>query len=307
MIPSTNTAITEPMALPPEERALEPQDWLRLTIPGLIWGSSFYLMAEALESFSPFLVSWLRISLGLFVIAAIPASRVPVPRSSWPRLTLLGLIWMALPLVLFPLAQERVTSSVTGMLNGATPLFVAIVAACIARRLPPRRQLIGLAVGLCGVVLIALPSWADGRSSAGGVVMVLAALSCYGFALNALGPLQRQLGSLPVIARTLAVACLMTAPLGIASIADSDFSWSSAAAVAVVGSLGTGVAYVVMGSNAGRYGSTRAASTTYLIPGVSLLLGLTLRGESVAELAVLGCVVAVLGAYLVNTAVKQRV
>jgi drug/metabolite transporter (DMT)-like permease len=57
-----------------------------------------------------------------------------------------------------------------------------------------------------------------------------------------------------------------------------------------------------MASNAGRYGGTRAASTTYLIPAVSLFLGLVFRGESVEALAVVGSSIALAGAYLVNTA-----
>jgi drug/metabolite transporter (DMT)-like permease len=60
-----------------------------------------------------------------------------------------------------------------------------------------------------------------------------------------------------------------------------------------------------MASNAGRYGSTRAASTTYLIPGVSVVLGISFRDESVEWIALLGCVVALAGAYLVNTAVRS--
>ena len=109
--------------------------------------------------------------------------------------------------------------------------------------------------------------------------MILAALVCYGIALNIAGPVQRRLGSLPVIGRALAIAFVLTAPFGIATISDSEFAWGSAAAVAVLGAFGTGVAYVLMASNAGRFGSTRASSTTYLIPGVSIVLGVVVRGE----------------------------
>ena len=165
---------------------------------------------------------------------------------------------------------------------------------------------LGLAIGLVGVVLIALPSWSEGASSATGVVMILGALVCYGIALNIAGPVQRRLGSLPVIGRALAIAFVLTAPLGLAGIGDSSFSWSSAVAVAVLGALGTGLAFVLMASNAGRFGSTRAASTTYLIPGVSIVLGVLFRDESVRMLALLGSVVALAGAYLVNTAVSRR-
>ena len=57
----------------------------------------------------------------------------------------------------------------------------------------------------------------------------------------------------------------------------------------------TGLAFVLMASNAGSYGSTRASSTTYVIPGVALFLGITFREESVAWLAVSGSAVALVG------------
>ena len=95
---------------------------------------------------------------------------------------------------------------------------------------------------------------------------------------------------------------MITAPLGIAGLGDSEFAWGSAIAVAVLGAFGTGVAFVLMASNAGRYGSTRASSTTYLIPGVSIVLGVVLRDESIEPIALIGSAVALSGAYLVNTA-----
>lgn len=290
----------------PEDVELGPMDWVAIAIPGLIWGSSFFLIAEGLDAFSPYLVTWMRIAFGLTVLAAVPAARRPVPRDAWPMIATLGLVWMALPLTLFSLAEQRVSSSVTGMLNGANPIFTAAVAAVVVVAFPPRRQQIGLLVGLAGIVLIALPSWSDGGSSAGGVLMILGALGCYGIALNLAGPVQRRLGSLPVIVRGLAVAFVLTAPLGLAGIGESEFVWRSAVAVAVLGALGTGLAFVQMASNAGRYGGTRAASTTYLIPAVSLFLGVVFRGESVEALAVIGSSIAVSGAYLVNTAPATR-
>lgn len=289
----------------PEERDLGAADWVALSLPGLIWGSSFFLIAEGLDAFSPFLVTWLRIAFGCVALSMVPAARRPVPRSAWVRIAVLGVVWMALPLSLFSLAQERVSSSVTGMINGGTPLMTALVAALVARSLPPQRQLAGLAIGLAGIALTALPSWSDGGSSAAGVLMILAAISCYGIALNVAGPVQRRFGSLPVMVRALAIAAVLTSPLGLLGFGDSAFAWRSALAVAALGALGTGVAFVLMASNAGRYGSTRAASTTYLIPGVALLLGLSVRGESVAAMAVAGSAVALSGAYLVNTGTRR--
>jgi drug/metabolite transporter (DMT)-like permease len=55
-----------------------------------------------------------------------------------------------------------------------------------------------------------------------------------------------------------------------------------------------------MAWNAGRLGVARAATTNYMIPVVSILLGVGLRGESVAMLALIGTLVTVTGAWQVN-------
>jgi drug/metabolite transporter (DMT)-like permease len=186
------------------------------------------------------------------------------------------------------------------MLNGATPLFVAAVASGLAHRLPPRTQLVGLLVGFVGVVLIALPSLGEGGSSVFGVGLILVALSCYGVALNVAVPLQRRHGSLPVIARAQLVALVVTAPFGVAALPASSFAWHSFLAVLALGALGTGAAFALATTNAGRLGSTRASVTTYIIPVVSLLLGVLLRDEPVAAIAVVGSAIALAGAYLTN-------
>jgi drug/metabolite transporter (DMT)-like permease len=213
---------------------------------------------------------------------------------------LLGVIWMALPLSMFPFAQERVSSSVTGMLNGATALFVTVVAALLARRFPPRQQLVGVIVGFGGVVLIALASAGGGKNSWSGIGIIFIALVFYGLSLNLAVPLQRKYGSLPVLWRAQGIAFVLLAPLAITSLDDVEFAWGPFLAVAALGVLGTALAFVIMANNAGRLGSTRASVSVYLVPVVSLLLGAQVRHESVALLAIVGCAIAIFGAYITN-------
>ena len=219
---------------------------------------------------------------------------------------LLGLIWMAAPLTLFPFAEQRVSSSVTGMLNGATPLFVATVASVLAQRLPPGRQLLGLVIGFLGVVLIAIPTLNEGSSSLVGVAMIVAALCCYGVALNLAAPLQQRNGALPVLWRAQAVATVATLPFGLPHVAEIELQTGPILAVVALGVLGTALAFVGAAANAGRFGSTRASVTAYLIPVVALGLGALVRDESVAALAVIGCAVAVVGAYVASKSARPR-
>ena len=275
-------------------------DWLLLVVPGTIWGASFLFIAEGLRAVGPDGVTFLRILVGFVTLAVLPSARSSVPRAAWPGVALLGVLWMAFPLSMFPHAEQRVSSALTGMLNGATPLFVALVATFLARRLPPRGVVIGLAVGLTGAVLVALPSVGEGRSSVEGVLLILAALVSYGFALNLARSLQQRHGALPVIWRAQAVALLLTAPLGLPDLRQAHWTPGPLLALLALGALGTGMAYVLMAVAAGRVGATRASATTFLRPPVALLLGVLVRGERVALLSVLGGAVCVAGAWLIR-------
>jgi drug/metabolite transporter (DMT)-like permease len=271
---------------------------LRLAAPGLIWGTSFFFIAEGLEAFPAIMITPMRIAFGFAALACVPASRTPIPRSAWPRIIALAAVWMAVPLSMFPFAEERVSSSVTGMLNGATPLFVATVGALVFHMRPSRAQVTGLIVGFLGVVLIAIPTVTEGKSSVVGILLILLALSCYGFSLNVAMPLQQTYGSLPVLWRAQMAALVMTAPFGFTGINDIDFAWKPLLMVGLLGVFGTGLAYVMTVSNAGRLGATRASVTTYLIPVVALALGAIVRDEKVYALSIAGCAVALVGAYL---------
>jgi drug/metabolite transporter (DMT)-like permease len=69
-------------------------------------------------------------------------------------------------------------------------------------------------------------------------------------------------------------------------------------ALIALGSLGTGVANAIVATAAGRTNSTRAAVTTFIIPVVSLVLGVVIRHDDVAALAVFGCGLCLTGAFI---------
>lgn len=292
--------------LPVSRKSTEATDCFLLLIPGLIWGASFLFIAQGLEAVGPNGLTFARILVGFATLALFPSARGHMPRSAWPSIALLGVLWMAFPLSLFPFAEQRVSSALTGVLNGANPIFTAIVAAVLARSLPSRAVTVGLAVGLIGTILVAWPSLNEGRSSAEGVVMILAAVASYGFALNLARPLQQRHGALPVIWRAQAVALILTAPLGLPGLLAANWTLGPLLVVLALGALGTGMAYILIAVAAGRLGSTRASATTFLIPAVALLLGIAVRGERVALLSIVGGAVCVAGAWLIRGATLKQ-
>jgi drug/metabolite transporter (DMT)-like permease len=271
-----------------------------VAIPGLIWGASFLFIAAGLKAIGPSGVTFVRLFIGFASLALFPAARKPVERSAWPRIALVGVLWFAFPLSMFPLAEQRVSSALTGMLNAAVPLCTAIVAIAIARRVLERRVMVGLAIGLMGAGLVAWPTIHEGDSSFVGVLLILAAVVSYGFALNLARPLQQRYGALPVILRAQIVAVLLTAPLGVTDVVSARWTPAPFFSLLILGAFGTGVAFVSLATAAGRVGATRASSAAFLIPPVALLLGVMVRGEQVAMLSISGSVVCLAGSWFMR-------
>ena len=288
-------AATTPSAAPHAPH--DASEWLLLIVPGLIWGASFLFIAEGLRAVGPNGITFLRIAVGFAALGCAPGARRSIPKADWRGVAVLGVVWFAFPLSMFPYAEQRVSSAVTGMLNGGVPLATAVVASLMARRLPARGVITGLGIGLLGVVLVALPSLGEGTNSAVGVALIVVAICSYGVAVNIARPLQDRNGALPIIWRAQAVALVLTAPLGLRETFDAHWSLLPLLSIVALGALGTGVAYVMLSLAGARMGTTRASATTFLIPGVALALGVMVRGERVAALSVLGAAVCVAGAW----------
>lgn len=272
-------------------------DWALVAAVALMWGSSFLLIDVGVEHFAPELVALLRVGFGAATLAVVPAARRAVPREAWRGIAALGVVWMAAPFVLFGIAQQSIDSSLAGMLNGAAPLFTALIAGVVARQLPSGKRAAGLAIGFAGVVAISWPALRGADATAAGAGLVVLAVLLYGVAFNITGPLQRRHGNLPVIWRAQLVALVVLAPPGLASAPGSTFAWSSLVAVAVLGCLGTALAFVAMTTLVGRVGSTRASITIYFLPAVAIVLGALLNDEAIAAISIAGTALVTLGAW----------
>lgn len=249
---------------------------------------------------TPAVIAFARLGLGAATLAALPRARRRIDRADLPRVALLGVVWMAAPLMLFPLAQQHVDSSVAGMINGAAPLFTACVAAVWLRRLPGRWQLLGLGIGFLGVTAIGLPNIRGASASAFGVALLLLAVTLYGLALNLAVPLQQRYGSMPVLLRAQLVATVVVAPLAVTGVPSSTWSWTSGLAILVLGVVGTGLAFPAMSTLVGRVGGPRGSIPIYLIPVIAVVLGVSVRDEHVAPAALLGTALVMVGAWLTS-------
>ena len=284
----------------PLDAAFGAPEWDLVTAIASIWGSSFVLIAIGLGTFTPAVVAFARLALGLLTILAFPGARRRLPRADTHRAHLAGVVWMGAPLLLFPIAQQWVASSVAGMINGAMPLFATLVWVVVMRRSPGRVQLVGIVVGFVGIVAVALPSARGADASPLGVALLLIAVLLYGIATNLIAPLQRRHGALPVVVRAQAAGVVVLLPFALFGLDDSSWSWSSALAMIPLGVLGSGVAFLAMTTLVGRAGADRGSIAIYFVPIVAIVLGVILRGESVHVLQLAGTALVIVGAWLTS-------
>jgi len=292
--------------VPPPASAVDDRfttsDWgLFLAVSG-IWGASFLFIDIGLDSLPPGVITLMRVGLGALALAILSLRRQHsrIASEDRVRLVVISVLWVAVPFTLFPIAEQHISSAVAGLLNGGTPIFAAIFAAVFLHQPTRGAQLVGIAAGFVGVVLVSLPSIGDGSSEAFGVVLVIVATMCYGVAVNLAAPLQQRYGSVNLMAKTLALATIWTIPYGLWQIGDAEWELRPVLAVVVLGVVGTGIAFALMGTLVGSVGPTRASFITYLIPVVALVLGVVFRDDEVFVLEIVGVAFVISGALLAS-------
>ena len=143
-------------------------DWGLLAGAAGIWGASFFFIDIGLEAFAPGLVTFFRIAFGCITLWLIPIKGPKIEQADRKKVMMLGVTWMAFPLSMFPVAQQWINSSMTGMLNSAMPVFTVLVGLSMFKIPTAAIQLFGVATGLAGLFLIGIPEvTTDGTNAIG--------------------------------------------------------------------------------------------------------------------------------------------
>ena len=298
--------MAESVTAPPSESSLRfgPAEWGLSAVIAVVWGSSFLWISIAIDHVEAPVVPLGRNFFGVLALSLFPMARHGIERSDWGRIALLSLVWMGIPFLLFPIAEETVSSAVTGMLNGGLPVIAVVVTALFVRRTPSAYRVAAVFVGFIGIAIISWSSISaedDGPTAdVRGVVLLLIALVCYATAVNLAAPLQRKYGSIRLMFWTQVGAVLWALPLGVPALFKSEHTWSAWSSIFVLGAVGTGVAFVVYGVLLGRSGPIRGMIGNFFTPIVSVLLGVSFRDEHISWWAVLGMAVVVVGAIMTS-------
>ena len=266
-----------------------------------LWGSSFLWIAIAIDHVATGVVPLGRCVFGAAVLAMMPAARRRIHRRDWPRFVVLAAVWMAIPFLLYPTAEQTVSSSITGMINGGLPMVSALVTALWLRRAPSLFRIVAVLVGFSGIAIISVASVDSGRSAdAKGLAMLGAALVSYAVAANVARPMYAKYGSVAPMFWMCVIAAVMSLPYGIVGLTREGFDWQALGALFMLGAMGTGVAFAIYGVLLSRAGTVRGMIGIFFTPIVGTILGVAVRGDSLHPLAFVGMAVVIVGAVMVS-------
>ncbi len=254
---------------------------------GLAWGCSFLFIKYSLLLLTPFGVAFARCALGaltLLVIAALTRVALPKELVVWGHLFVVALCINVVPGVLFALAETRTTSILAGLINALTPLTALFFIVVVFRDDPVRRhQLVGLAVGLAGV-LIVLQVWRGfGTNPWWAVTALLASVTLYGFTFPYVRRFLTPRGLAPVslASAQLTLAALTLLPTFLFDgVAHHDVVPRAVVGIVGLGIFGSGLAFMWNFRVIASAGSSLASTVTYLTPVVAVIVGVIFLHES---------------------------
>jgi drug/metabolite transporter (DMT)-like permease len=254
-----------------------------------MWGTSFLFIKIAVRELPPVYVALGRIAIGaltLLALLAVRRERLPRGGRLWAHLTLLAVFANTVPFSLFAYAEQRVSSVLAGIWNGAAALAtLAVTLVALPAERPTRQRLAGLLIGFAGV-LVVLGVWHGvGGASLSGQLMLLGAITCYGVAFNYVRWIMKHYQASPVALATgqlsmSTVELVLLAPL-IAGLPPAPWRLSGAVlwSVLALGVLGSGIAFALNFHVVRVAGVTTASMVTYLPPVIGAGAGVLVLHE----------------------------
>lgn len=280
--------------------------WLVFIILSVIWGSAFIVMKKSAEHLNGWQIAAIRIfSAGAFFLPFAVFHLRDIPRGKLPLVILSAVLGNLLPAFLFAIAIEnKVNSSLAGILNSLTPLFVISVAAIFFSVKVSTRRIIGVLIGFVGLLILSLTRGGVSFENFAFVMLILLATLMYGVNVNIVSFYLKSVDPIKMATVSLAFMCIPTGILlwqfGIFSLALNDPAthWSIGATI-LLGVVGSAIATALFYQLIRNAGGLFASLVTYAMPVVAILWGIWAQ-EEVTAIQV-GCLGLILGGvYLAN-------
>ena len=273
-------------------------NYFQILLTSALWGSSFFMMKYALEELNAYNISFYRILIGMLFINLLNFKKSNFPIRKHFQLALVGLLWMSFPFYLFAKAEETITSSLAGLINGSTPIFISLIAVLVFKDKILKKQIIYLITGFIGIYFVSFGfSNAFEDLNLGALLALLASIS-YGFAANIVQSLIKEYGSLQTLKIALRYATVISFIL---LILNSSFTLPtyeiSLFPMLLLGIGSSGIAFLSFYNLIDDVGAIAGSITVYIIPIFSMIFGYIFLNETTQIIQLIGIVTVIMSAF----------
>lgn len=271
--------------------SLERRALLAAGITVTLWASAFVSIRFAGQYYEPGSLALGRLLAASAVLVAILLIRregLP-PRAAWPGIAGSGVVWFGVYMVALNAGEQEVDAGTAAMLVNVGPIVVALLGGWFLGEGFPQRLLAGMALSFGGAVVVGLSMTDGGRASVIGVLLCLLAALSYGIGVPMQKPALRHASALQVttfgcLAGTL--ACLPFAGSLITDVATAPLS--ATLNMVYLGIFPTALAFTTWAYALARTTAGKMGATTYLVPGIVVLMSWAALGEVPGWLTLVG-------------------
>lgn len=285
--------------------------WVLAAAFVVVWSSGYIAGPAGVEAVGPFRLLAARFVLAAAVLAPLALWRRGPPRmdrTTVVRVALVGLAMNAVQFGLIYLAFDLGMGATLGsLLHSLSPVLTVVLAGVLLRERVRGLQVVGLAVGVAGVVLVLGP---DVTEAGGPLAVVLGMLSMLALSLGTMGQRWIPAGTDPWWSATLQFTVSIPPIAALALLTE----WSDPVRDPLAGALSLGyltlvnsiVGLLLLGTLVRRGGAGTASSVFFLMPPMTALLAFVLLGETLDLREVAGIVLAVTGVALATVRLTRR-
>ncbi|MGX9790526.1 DMT family transporter [Mycobacterium sp. MMS18-G62] len=272
--------------------------WILFLAMSIIWGIPYLMIKVAVEGVSVPVLVLARTAVGAAVLLPLAFSRqtLTIVRNHWRALLGFAFFEIIAAWWLLSDAERHLTSSMTGLLIAAAPIVAALLDRLTGGERLGIKRILGLAVGISGVAVLAGPNIGG---STWPIVEVLLVAICYAIAPLIAARYLADVPTLPMTAVCLGFGALVYSAPAAATWPNEMPSTRVLLALGGLAVICTALAFIVFFALIREIGAARALVFTYINPAVALTAGVIVLNEpltawNVAALVLIlaGCVLA---------------
>jgi drug/metabolite transporter (DMT)-like permease len=273
----------------------------------VLWASAFVAIRHLGQDFEPG-----SLSLGRLVVGAIALGVVAVPQikalprptgREWGSIIAIGVLWFGIYNVSLNEGEHHVDAGTASMLLQVSPILIAVLATVFLHERFTTYLAIGLALAFSGVALIGTADSDGGSRDLLGVLLCVVSAAVYSISAILQKPLVARLPALHITWLACTVGAVVCLPFAGQLVDDtSDAPLSSILWVVYLGVFPTAIAFTTYAYALRHMSASSLGVTTYLVPPITIVMGLVFLSEAPPTIAYVGGVLALLG-----VAVARRV